>query len=83
VVRLAEAGDAVVVIDLVSRLLVELGGSELDPQASQAVYRRLAEGDGGFVVLGEVDGVTSAICTVSVQEAPRTAGPYAIVQEMT
>jgi GNAT superfamily N-acetyltransferase len=82
-VRLATAEDAEVAIELVGRLLVELGGVAPAHDAVRPTYDRLVGSTGtGFVVLGSVDGSTAAVCTVSYLEALRTEGPYAIVQEM-
>src|SRR5262245_38454650 len=82
-VRLARASDAKEVVRLVSALLVELGGRALDPERAAAVYGELcARPELGFVALGERDGAACAVCTVSLVHALRSAGRYAIVQEM-
>lgn len=81
-VRLATVGDRDAVLRLVSALLVELGGEVIAPPAAAAPFFALVEGDAGYVALGEVDGVSRAVCTVSFVEALRSRGRYAIVQEM-
>src|SRR5512145_1997437 len=82
-VRLAERADVSEVLRLVSALLVELGGKPLEPGRAGAVYDELiARPELGFVVLGELKSGAAAVCTVSYVHALRSAGAYAIVQEM-
>jgi GNAT superfamily N-acetyltransferase len=82
-VRLGERDDAGEVVRLVSALLVELGGRPLDPARAGAVYAEiLARPELGFVFLAEEGGAGSAVCTVSLVHALRSAGWYGIVQEM-
>ena len=81
--RLARSSDAAEVIRLVSGLLLELGGKALDPRSVAPEYDALlARPELGFVVLGESEGAARAVCTVSWVHALRSAGRYAIVQEM-
>ena len=82
-VRLATALDRDDAIDLVRRLLAELGGTPAAAEAMAPVFSWFADdGPAGFVVLGEDDGRFVAVCTVSFVEALRSAGRYAIIQEM-
>lgn len=81
--RLATAQDCDAAIELVRRLLTELGGTPAPGEAMAPVFGRFADdGPSGFVVLAEDDGRFVAVCTVSFVEALRSAGRYAIVQEM-
>ena len=81
--RLATVPDFDVVQKLVSALLVELGGDELDVAESAQVFQNLVADERiGFVVIGEMEGESLAACTVSVAQALRCHGTYAIVQEM-
>ena len=81
--RLATGSDANEVVRLVSALLVELGGKALEPVRAAAVYGELfARPELGFVALAESDRQACAVCTVSFVHALRSAGRYAIVQEM-
>lgn len=83
ITRLANPSDLEPVLCLVNRLLEELGGKALTVQATSATFSRLVEEeDAGSVVVGEEDGRIVAVCTMSFQDAIRTAGTYAIVQEM-
>ncbi len=82
-VRLATARDRDDAIDLVRRLLTELGGTPAPAEAMAPVFSRFADdGPTGFVVLAEDDGRSVAVCTVSFVEALRSVGRYAIIQEM-
>ena len=82
-VRLATTSDCTVVLDLVSKLLVELGGGALQAAKATPVFHDLmTREDAGFVVLGETDHAASAVCTVSFLQALRSHGRYAIIQEM-
>lgn len=82
-VRLAAPADSAEVVRLVSALLVELGGSALEPARAREVYAELvASHDLGFVALAESEGTVTAVCTVSWAHALRSQGRYAIVQEM-
>ena len=82
-VRLANSADHSAVVDLVARLLTELGGTPPPADAMIPVFERFAGGGpDGFVVLGELDGRAVAVCTVSYLQAMRTRGRYAIIQEM-
>ena len=82
-VRLATAQDRDAAIDLVHRLLIELGGTPAPAEAMAPVFDGfVADGSAGFVVLGEHAGQFVAVCTVSFVEALRTVGRYAIIQEM-
>ncbi len=82
-IRLATARDQDVAIDLVRRLLTELGGTPASAEAMAPVFGRFAaDGPAGFVVLAEDDGRFVSVCTVSFVEALRSVGRYAIIQEM-
>lgn len=82
-IRLATAQDRDAAIDLVRRLLTELGGTPTSAEAMAPVYERFTErGLSGFVALAEDDGRFVAVCTVSFVDALRTVGRYAIIQEM-
>ena len=82
-VRIATAADRDAVVNLVRKLLTELGAAPPAAEAMSPVFDRFfASGDGGFVALGEADGVFAAVCTVSYVEALRSVGRYAIIQEM-
>ncbi len=82
-IRLATAGDRYAAIDLVRKLLTELGGTPASAEAMVPVFGRLAaDGPSGYVVLAENNGRFTAVCTVSFVDALRSAGRYAIIQEM-
>ena len=82
-IRLAVARDRDAAIDLVRRLLTELGGTPAPAEAMAPVYERFADdGPSGFVALAEDDGRLVAVCTVSFVDALRSVGRYAIIQEM-
>ena len=82
-VRLATARDRDAAIDLVRRLLTELGGTPAPAEAMAPVFDGFVDdGNAGFVVLGEDEGQFVAVCTVSFVEALRSVGRYAIIQEM-
>ncbi len=82
-VRLATSADRDAAIDLARKLLVELGGTPAPAKAMAPVFESFADdGPAGFVVLGENEGRSVAVCTVSFVDALRTAGRYAIIQEM-
>ena len=81
--RIATLADREAVLDLVARLLSELRGTPPPPEAMSPVFDRLAEdGEAGFVAIGETGDGVAAVCTVSYLQAMRTAGRYAIIQEM-
>lgn len=82
-VRLASRTDRAAVLDLVGRLLTELGGTPPPAEEMTPVFDALVgDGEAGFVTLGESDGAAVAVCTVSHLQAMRTRGRYAIIQEM-
>lgn len=82
-IRLATIHDQDVAIDLVRKLLIELGGTPAPAQEMTPVFERLVDdGPSGFVVLAEDDGRFVSVCTVSYLDALRTVGRYAIIQEM-
>ena len=82
-IRLATAHDRDAAIDLVRRLLTELGGTPAPAEEMAPVYGRFADdGPSGFVVLAEDGGQFVAVCTVSFVDALRSVGRYAIIQEM-
>ena len=82
-VRVASRADRNIVVDLVSRLLTELGGTPLAAEVMGPVFEQFADGgDAGFVAVGESDGLAVAVCTISYLQSLRTGGKYAIIQEM-
>ncbi len=82
-IRLVQGSDTAEVVRLVSALLVELGGAALEPTRARSVYDELiARPELGFAILAESNGAGVAVCTVSFAHALRSAGRYAIVQEM-
>ena len=82
-IRLATAQDRDAAIDLVRRLLTELGGTPAPAEAMAPVFGQFADdGPSGFVVLGEHEDRFVAVCTVSYVDALRSVGRYAIIQEM-
>ncbi len=82
-IRLATAQDQDAAIDLVRRLLTELGGTPAPAEAMATVFGQFADdGPSGFVALAEDDGCFAAVCTVSFVEALRSVGRYGIIQEM-
>ena len=82
-IRLATIQDRDAAIDLVRRLLVELGGTPAPAEVMAPVFESFADdGPAGFVVLGENGGQFVAACTVSFVDALRSVGRYAIIQEM-
>ncbi len=82
-VRLATQSDRPEALRLVRGLLTELGGN---PAPADALFRAfdelVSDGDAGFIVIAEEDGVAKAVCTASIVWAIRTAGRYGILQEM-
>ena len=82
-VRLATPADRDEVLRLVRGLLTELGGNPASPKALFDVFGELvSDGDAGFVVIAEEEGVARAACTASFVTALRAAGRYVIIQEM-
>ncbi|MCE2499341.1 MAG: GNAT family N-acetyltransferase [Dehalococcoidia bacterium] len=82
-VRIAAEADRDALVNLVRKLLAELGGAPPSADDMSEVYHRFSGGgDAGFVVLGETGGEITAVCTVSFVEAMRSLGRYAIIQEM-
>ena len=82
-VRLASRDDRDGALELVGKLLAELGGTPPSPAETAPVYDRLIDGEGnGFIAVGENEGELEAVCTVSFLQALRTRGRYGISQEM-
>lgn len=82
-VRLAARDDRDEVIRLVRGLLIELGSNPARPEELYGVFDQLVSRSGaGFVVIAEEDGEAKATCTASFLTAMRTAGRYAVLQEM-
>lgn len=82
-VRLASYADRDGALELVGKLLAELGGTPPAPADMAPAYDRLIGGEGdGFIAVGEDGGELVAVCTVSFLQALRTRGRYAIIQEM-
>ena len=81
--RLATGEDREDVLRLVGSLLVELGGAPPSADAMTPAFERLVSGgDDGFIALGEVEEEAVAVCTASFVQSMRTAGRYAVLQEM-
>lgn len=81
--RLAAPADRDPVLRLVAALLVELGGAPPAPAAMSPAFDRLTSGgDDGFIVLAEQENQAIAVCTASYVQSLRTAGRYAVFQEM-
>ena len=81
--RLATGDDREDVLRLVGSLLVELGGAPPSADAMTPAFERLVSGgDDGFIALGEVEEEAVAVCTASFVQSMRTAGRYAVLQEM-
>lgn len=82
-VRLATPADRDAVLRLVRSLLIELGGNPAPAETLHGVFDELASGrEAGFIVIAEENGDAKAVCTASFVQAIRTAGRYAILQEM-
>ncbi len=82
-VRLATASDRDVVLELIDKLLVELGSRPLQFAEIIPVFNDLIRHeDAGFVVICEMGNKVEAVCTVSFLQALRSHGRYAIIQEM-
>ncbi len=81
-IRPATSSDFDAVLTLVNELLVELGGEAIGRGAALAPFARLAAGQEGFVLAYEKDHSLVGVCTVSLVQAIRSAGPYVIIQEM-
>lgn len=81
-IKLAAIGDRDAVVDLVRKLLAELGGTPPPAEDMSSVFDRFAGGEAGFIVMGENGGAAVAVCTVSFVEALRSVGRYGIIQEM-
>ena len=81
--RLAGPSDAMVVIELVAKLMTELGFSPYDSRGTDSVFPGFVEdGTSGFIMVAEAEGVIAGICGVSAVLALRTRGIYGIVQEV-
>ena len=72
-IRLAGAADREVALRLAAALLAELGGTPPPEAAMSPVFDRLV-GGGGFVVIGERDGVAIAVCTASFVDSSAPPG---------
>lgn len=82
-INVASGDDRKAVVELVGKLLAELGGTLPPPEDMALVFDEFTDGeDKGFVVLAESGGRGIAVCTVSFVQAMRTRGRYAIIQEM-
>ena len=82
-VRRAAAADSDTVLSLVNELLMELGGQPIPRTRAQAAFGRLvADDQEGFILVYEKDNAIVGVCTVSLVQAIRSSGPYAIIQEM-
>ena len=82
-VRIAAGSDREAAVELVGKLLTELGGTPPSADAMSPVFERFVDGtDAGFVVLGESGGRAIAVCTVSFSQAMRRRRRCAIIPEM-
>ena len=81
-IRHAVSDDVESVLSLVNQLLEELGGESIPSEiASQTFSRLVSDQDTGFILVVEEEGTIVGVCTVSFQDAIRSHGRYAIVQE--
>ena len=81
-IRHAVSDDVASVLSLVNQLLEELGGESIPSEiASQTFSRLVSDQDTGFILVVEEEGTIVGVCTVSFQDAIRSRGRYAIVQE--
>ncbi len=77
-VRQGRAADLDAVLALISQ-----GGEPIPNKPGHDAFRRLTTEDReGFVLVYEKDGAVAGVCTVSLAQAIRSSGPYAIIQEM-
>ncbi len=82
-IRIAEAADAAQVVALVNDLVVEMGGDLLSIPDAIAMCERFASGESdGVIAIAESGQEIVGICAMSYQDAIRTLGRYAIIQEM-
>ena len=82
-IRLANADDSGQIAAAVNALIRELGGNALPAAEAQAMCDRViaGEADGAIIIADDGDQLVG-VCTVSFQDAIRTLGRYAIIQEM-
>ncbi|MBM3935147.1 MAG: GNAT family N-acetyltransferase [SAR202 cluster bacterium] len=81
--RTATARDAEKVIELVNCLLEELGARPIPYESAVPAFQSVAANEGaGSVIVAEEDSQVVGVCTLSFQTAMRTAGRYAVIQEM-
>ena len=82
-IDVASANDAEVVVQLVNCLIEELGGGSLDSDSAAAACRKIISDPGsGLILVAREGGHAIGVCTMSFQDAIRTLGKYAIIQEM-
>ena len=82
-IRRAVPADAEAVLALINRLLEELGGQAIPSDIAGQTFGRLVTGqDAGLVLVAQEEDHIIGVCTVSFQQAIRSLGPYAIIQEM-
>ena len=82
-VRRAATADSDTVLSLVNELLMELGGQSIPSTRAQAAFGRLvADDQEGFILVYEKNNAIVGVCSVSLVQAIRSSGPYAIIQEM-
>ena len=82
-IRIADTDDAEQVVTLVNDLIREMGGMPLVAPDAISMCRKIASGEAkGTVVIAENSSGIIGICTMSYQDAIRTLGRYAIIQEM-
>lgn len=81
-IRNAVADDAELIVNLVNRLIEELGGARLPVESAALACRQMFAEQRAFALIAEDNGKALGVCTLSFQESIRTLGKYAIVQEM-
>jgi GNAT superfamily N-acetyltransferase len=81
-IRRAVPDDVESVLSLINELSEELGGESIPPEiASQTFSRLVSDQDTGFILVVEEESTIVGVCTVSFQDAIRSRGRYAIIQE--
>ena len=82
-IDVATANDADLVVQLVNCLIEELGGGSLNRDlAASACLKIISDPGSGLILIAREDGQAIGVCTLSFQDAIRTLGRYAIIQEM-
>jgi len=82
-IRLAIENDAGQIATAINDLILELGGAALPQAEAEAMSARVISGDvDGVIIVADDGDHLVGVCTVSFQDAIRTLGSYAIIQEM-